>query len=336
VQVLEELEQQRKTLMKKINQKSNSKAKHFVQKNTSNFMLGTLAAAVLPLAAATVKADETTTNAVTAVTAQETPSKMNALVDLGISSHYLTPRGMDVSRQGIVFQPMVLVFANLYKSDDFINDVSLVAGMWNCFGTSRLASSDSNGAKKTSWYETDPIAGISFGFAKNFKLSVTYTDFSMQIFNIPFSQHLETKLTFNDSDYLKEFALHPYVTYWKELSGKAVSSTDANPSSSYYFDVGIAPSYTFEKCYGLKLEAPCRVLMAPSEFYGSAAGSTPFASLYELGVKASAPLSFMPDGYGHWNASLGFKHMGFDNPNLRATQGEAGSNVVYADISTFF
>jgi hypothetical protein len=231
---------------------------------------------------------------------------------------------------------MVLAFADLYKGDDFINDVSLVGGFWNCFGTSKLPSSDSNGTKKTGWYETDPIAGISFSFAKNFKLSVTYTDFSMQIFNIGFSQHLETKLAFNDSDYLKAFALHPYVTYWKELSGKAVADTDPNPSSSYYFDVGIAPSITFKDFYALKLEAPCRVLMAPSEFYGSAAGPTTFVSLYELGVKASVPLTFMPAGYGHWNASLGLKHMGFDNPNLRATQGEAGSTVVYGEISTFF
>jgi hypothetical protein len=310
--------------MKKTNCKSNSKTKPTIQRTTSNLMLGAVAAAaVLPLAVRTAKADEA-------------PTMVNALVDLGISSHYLTPRGMDVSRQGVVFQPMVLAFFDLYKSDDFINDVSLVGGFWNCFGTSKLPSSDSNGTKKTGWYETDPIAGVSFGFAKHFKLSVTYTDFSMQIYNIGFSQQLETKLSFDDSDYLKAFALHPYVLFWDELSGKAVSSTDKNPESAYYFDAGVAPSYTFDKFYNLKLEAPCRVLMAPPQFYGSGAGATPFVSLYELGVKASAPLTFMPAGYGHWSAAVGYKHMGFTNPNLRATQREAGSNVVYADISTFF
>lgn len=321
--------------MKKLNHKSNSITKHITRKTTSNFLLGTLAAATFPLAAATMKADEATTNAVTDVTAQEAPSRMNALVDLGISSHYLTPRGMDVVRQGVVFQPMVLAFASLYKSDSFVNDISLVGGVWNCFATSKLPSS-SNPSLKTGWIETDPIGGISFGLAKNFKLSVTYTAFSMQIENIPFSQHLETKLTFNDTDYLKTFALHPYVIYWAELQGKAVQDTDVNPTSSYYFDVGVAPSYTFEKLYGLKLEAPCRVLMANEQFYGTGAGPNTFVSLYEFGVKASVPLAFMPSSYGHWNASLGFKRMGFDNPNIRATQGEAGSSVVYADISTFF
>jgi hypothetical protein len=310
--------------MKKTNCKANSKTQPNVQRTTSNFMLGTLAAAaVLPLAVNTARADEA-------------PTRVNALVDLGISSHYLTPRGMDVSRQGVVFQPMVLAFFDLYKSDDFINDVSLVGGVWNCFGTHQLPSTQGYPKSQTGWYETDPIAGISVGFAKHFKLSVTYTDFSMQIENIPFSQHLETKLAFDDSDYLKAFALHPYILFWDELSGKAVASTDANPSSSYYFDAGIAPGYTFKDFHNVKLEAPCRILMAPSEFYGSAAGQTTFVSLYEFGVKASVPLDFMPAGYGHWNAAVGFKRMGFDNPNLRATQGEAGSTVVYGDISTFF
>jgi hypothetical protein len=318
----------RKTPMKKLNRMTNSKTKkHVVQKTAANFVLGTMAAAaVLPLAVTTAKADE----------AAPPPSRVNALVDLGISSHYLTPRGMDVARQGVVFQPMVLAFFDIYKSDSFLNDAQLYGGFWNCFGTQQLPSSTAAPNKTTGWYETDPIAGVSFGFAKNFKLSVTYTAFSMQIENIPFSQHLETKLTFNDSDYLKAFALHPYAIYWAELQGKAVANTDVNPTSSYYFDVGIAPSYTFEKCYSLKLEAPCRVLMANEQFYGTGAGPNTFVSLYEFGVKASIPLKFMPQGYGHWNAAVGFKRMGFDNPNLRATQGEAGSSVVYADISTFF
>jgi hypothetical protein len=308
--------------MKKSNRKINSPSKHFSRKTTASFVLGTMAAAVLPLAVTSAQADET-------------PSRVNALVDLGISSHYLTPRGMDVVRQGVVFQPMVLTFFNVYKSDSFLNSATVVLGVWNCFATSQQPSS-SNPKLGTGWIETDPIAGVSFGLAKNFTLSVTYTAFSMQIDNIPFSQHLETKLVFNDTDYLKAFALHPYVIYWQELQGKAVASTDANPTSSFYFDVGVAPGYTFEKCYGLKLEAPCRILMADSNFYGTGAGGTTFVSLYEFGVKASMPLAFMPAGYGHWNAAVGFKRQGFDNPNLRATQNEAGSSVVYADVSTFF
>ncbi len=310
----------------------------FSKVTPSKILLGSLAvAAVLPLAGSSAHADET--NSVAATPPPPPPSRVNALVDLTIASHYLTPRGMDVSSQGVVFQPLILAFFNIYKadkSDDFINDATIVGGFWNCFGTHQLPATQGNPSNKTGWYETDPIAGISMGIAKNFKVSATYTAFNMQIYNIPFSQHLETKVSYDDGDYLKSFALHPYFLYWQELQGKAVTSTDANPTSSHYFEVGIAPGYTFKDFYSIKLEAPCRALMAADNFYGTGAGATPFVSLYEIGLKASAPLPFMPQGYGHWSANLGFKYMNFDNPNLEATQNETGATMVYGGVSCFF
>ena len=285
--------------------------------------LGTLTlAAALPLAVSPAIADDAT-------------SKVHALLNFEFSDHYLTPRGMDVQNHGLVFQPLVLGFFDAYKGDGFINSFTVVAGVWNCFGTGQIPSSDSGGAKGTSWYEIDPIAGISVGLFKKLTLDVTYTDFDMQIFNIPFSQHLDTKLTLDDSEWLKAFALHPYVEFWKELDGKAVSSTDANPDSSYYFDLGITPSYTIEK-YKIKLEAPCRVLLPDRNFYGTGAGGTTFVGLYELGVKASMPMNFMPQGYGHWSCHVGFKYMGFQDPNLKATQGRDRVTQFYAGISSFF
>ncbi len=309
--------------------------------NISKYLLGSLAmAAALPLASSSAHADMASTNSVAVTPPPPPASRVNALVDLTLSSHYLTPRGMDVSRQGIVFQPLMLAFFNLYKSDEkdaIINDVTILGGFWNCFGTHQLPATQGNATgNKTGWYETDPIAGISVGFAKNFKVSVTYTAFNMQIYDIPFSQHLETKVSYDDSEYLKAFALHPYFLYWQELDGKAVSNTDPNPSTSHYFDVGITPGYTFKDFYSVRVEAPCRILMAADSFYGTAAGATTFVSLYEIGLKASMPLAFMPSTYGHWGANLGVKYMNFDNPNIEATQHETGSTVVYGGVSVFF
>src|SRR5690242_9960687 len=84
-------------------------------KNTAaKYLLGSLAAAaVLPFAGSSAFADET--NSVVAPTPPPAPpSRANFLVDLGISSHYLTPRGMDVVRQGLVLQPMILGLFNVY------------------------------------------------------------------------------------------------------------------------------------------------------------------------------------------------------------------------------
>lgn len=282
-------------------------------------------------------------------------SKVHVLLNAEFSDKYLTPRGMIVQNQGLVFQQLALGFFNLYKGDSFINDVTLVGGVWNCFGTDGLPSSDSNGASDTSWYEIDPIAGLSFGFAKNFTLDVTYTSFNMEIGNIPYSQHLETKLSFNDSPYLKAFALHPYVIYWRELDGKATAAQvpfavlpgpqpgpGSLPDSSWYFDIGVAPSYTF-KDIGLKLEAPCRVLLPDSEFYGEYYDEASFVGLYEVGVKATIPMNFMPKGYGNWSFHAGFKYMGFVDENLQKMQqfnatssSESHSTLLFCGISSFF
>lgn len=284
----------------------------------SRYVLGALAALALPATTAVVHADDAP------------PSRTHALVNFEFSDKYLTPRGMIVQNEGLVFQNLVLGFFNLYGSDNF--SATLVGGVWNCFGTGKLA--DDTGAP-TSWYEIDPIAGMSFGLGKKFTLDVTYTAFNMQIFNIPFSEHLETKLSFKDADLLGKFALSPYVILWTELQNKAVANTDARPDESFYFDIGIAPAYSFG-AGGVKLEAPCRVLLAESDFYGTGAGSHSTVGLYELGLKISAPMKFMPAGYGNWSTHLGVKYMDFVDDNLVATQGRSDTWQIYGGITTFF
>lgn len=285
--------------------------------------------------------------------ADAAPSKVNLLLNFEFSNMYLTPRGMIVQNEGLVFQPLALGFANVHKGDGFISDVTLVGGVWSCYGTARLASSGAPGS--TSFYEVDPIAGVSVGLGKKFKLDVTYTAFSMQILNIPFSHHLETKLSFDDSEYLKAFALHPSLIYWQELDGKATAARvpfaatpaaqtgpGSVPNSSYYFDLGIAPSYTFEST-SIKLEAPCRIMLPSKDFYGEFYRKSSVVGLYELGLKGSVPMKFMPQGYGNWGFHAGFKYMGFVDKNLQGMQqfnatgkSEKDAFQVYCGISSFF
>ncbi len=292
----------------------------------SRYVLGALAALALPAITSVAHADE----AAAVTPPPPPPSRTHALVNFEFSDKYLTPRGMIVQNEGLVFQNLVLGFFNLYGSDDF--SATLVGGIWNCFGSSKL---NDNSGNPTMWYEIDPIAGMSFGIGKNITVDITYTAFNMQIFNIPFSEHLETKLSYKDADLLGKFALNPYVILWTELHNKAVANTDARPDESFYFDIGVAPSYTL-KDLDLKLELPCRVLTAESDFYGTGAGSHSAIGLYELGVKASMPMKFMPAGYGNWSSHLGVKYMDFVDDNLIATQGRSDTWQIYGGITTFF
>lgn len=279
------------------------------------------------------------------------PSRVDALLNFEFSDKYLTPRGMIVHQNGLTFQQLALGFFNVYKGDSFVNDFTLVGGVWNDFSSDGVSVHAPFGTNpKTSWVEIDPIAGISLGVAKHFTLSVTYTAFNMQILDIGTSQHLETKLAFDDSPYLKAFSLHPYFLYWQELDGKATAADvpyavflgQSGPGSSHYFEVGVAPSYTFENI-GLKLEAPLRVLLPDKNFYGEYYGKASTVGLYEVGAKATLPLKFMPKGYGNWGAHVGFRYMHFEDVNLAGMQqfnapGESTreSAQVYAGISIFF
>ena len=187
-------------------------------------------------------------------------------------------------------------------------------------------------------------------FAKHFKLDVTYTAFNLQILDIGTSQHLETKLSFDDSSYLKAFALNPYMIYWQELSGKATAARvpyqvflgEEGPPSSFYFEFGVTPSYTIKSC-GLKFEAPLRMIMAAEDFYGTYYSDSATVGLYEVGVRGTIPLKFMPPGYGFWNFHAGVRYQGFLDKNLQGMQqfnapGKAvdGSTQVYCGLNVFF
>jgi hypothetical protein len=309
----------------------------------SRFVSGALGAAAmaasLPLASTHAGAGEA---------APPPASRVNVLVNFEFADKYVTPRGMIVHDRGLTFQNLVLGLVNVYKGDSFISDVTLVPGIWNDFSTDGLPNS--NGDGKTGWIEIDPIAGISVSFARQFKLDVTYTAFNMQVLNIPFSQHLETKLSFDDTPYLKQFALHPYFLYWQEIQNKATAAQvpyavflgESGPGPGYYFDVGVAPSYTFENI-GLKLEAPCRVLLPDSRFYGEYYDDSSTVGLWEVGVKGSIPLKFMPPGFGHWSFHAGVKYMRFEDENLQGMQefnapGKKTDDTwqIFCGLSTFF
>jgi hypothetical protein len=258
-------------------------------------------------------------------------SHVHFLFKVEFGSAYITPRGMIVRNKGLTIQPLFLTFVDLYKGDGFLSSVKLVGGVWNDFGTSGVSRQPPYGSEpKTNWTEIDPIAGLSFGLGKHVTLDVTYTAFAEQILDIGTSQHLEVKLSYDDSELLGAFSLKPYILFWQELDGKATaadvpqavfgpspkSGNNPQPGSSFYFELGITPSYTFKSFGNLKVELPCRVLLPDQRFYGEYYGSASTVGLVELGFKASAPLTFMPKGYGSWGAYAGVKYQYYNDKNL--------------------
>ncbi len=285
-------------------------------------------------------------------------AKVNLLLNVEFSDKYVTPRGQIVRDKGLTIQPLLLAFLTLYEGEGFISSFKFIGGVWADYGTSGVSKNAPYGSQPETYYtEIDPIFGVSFGLGKVATLSVTYTAFVEQILDIETSHHLEVKLALDDSKWLGAFALNPYVLYWKELDGKstaaqvpyAVFGPSPNgggseaPSEGYYFEVGISPGFTIKPANDLEIEFPCRVLLPSEDFYGEWYESSETVGLYEVGVKASMPLKFMPKGYGFWNVHVGYRYMNFVDENLRSMN-QFNSPMkpvddvhqVYGGISVFF
>ena len=266
------------------------------------------------------------------------PSRVHALLQVDFSDHYITPRGLNVENEGLIVQPLFLAFWNLYSSDDgFFDSVGLTTGIWSSI------HSRESGADPGHWNEFDPIAGFNFAFADRWKLDTTFTAFKSMVDSYPTSTHFEAKLSFDDSGWMKNFSLNPFVAYWQELDEKATVVFDPTTSnSSFYFTVGLNPTLKFDT---FKLEFPTFVNLVDDEFYqkfdGSPGGSG--AAVFSTGAKASIPLTFMPEGYGFWTFYAGVKYYHLDNQGLLdgntvLTANEHKKDLVqfHAGISIFF
>ncbi|QIF01545.1 hypothetical protein [Roseimicrobium sp. ORNL1] len=237
---------------------------------------------------------------------------IHALLQVDISDHYITPRGLNVENEGVIFQPLFLVFWTLYSEPDaFLQDITLTTGVWSSFHTNK------SGADPGYWNEFDPIAGLGFKFDGGVKLDLNYTAFKSMVDSYPTSQHMEIKLSYDDSKlWGGGFALNPSVAYWQELEDKATVVFDPSKSDeSFYFTIGINPTF---KAGPVKLEFPTFINLVGDDFYQQFDGSPGGDGLavFCTGVKASIPLTFVPKDYGFWSLYAGVKYYHLDNQGL--------------------
>ncbi|RYD37144.1 MAG: hypothetical protein EOP86_04170 [Verrucomicrobiaceae bacterium] len=236
----------------------------------------------------------------------------HVLLQLDFSDHYITPRGLNVENKGLVFQPLLLVFWDLYSNESgFLKDVSLTTGVWSSI------HSEKSGADPGHWNEFDPILGLTFKFAGNWKLDTTFTQFESMVDSYPTSTHFEAKVSYDDSSlWGSVFSMNPFVAYWQELDEKAtVVFNNATSDQSYYFTLGINPTIKLD---AVKLEFPTYVNLVGSDFYqkfdGTGGGSG--LAVFSTGLKASVPLKFIPKSAGFWSLYAGVKYYHLENEGL--------------------
>ncbi len=224
--------------------------------------------------------------------------------DLGVNfvTKYFS-RGIDLEDQGVIGQPYADIYFKVYDGGDsaFINSITLNASVWFSLQSHRPFASAHN--TLAAWYEFDYTPGIAVTFLKNFTLATNYYEFDSPDGSFNAARSINATLSYNDSDLLGMWALHPHITVLKELPGGGNPEGFAGLGpDGWYFEPGIAPSFTLVKdgMFPTTLTLPIMAGFGAQHFYaGDGFG------YFSAGANVSVGLGFMPKCLGTWTYNVG-------------------------------
>ena len=254
--------------------------------------------------------------------------------DFGVTfvSEYVS-RGLVFQDKGVIGQPYLDIYIALYSGSGFISSVSAQLSFWADIGSNTnsvqsalgvpLGAANGHATKFStvpSWYEFDWDPGLSVTFAKNFTLLVQYFEFDSPSGSFGTARSIDANLTYNDSGLLGAFALHPHFTVLYELGAPGFAGIK---SHGWYYEVGIAPSYTFlpKSTYPITVALPTTVGLGDD--HGFYAGNT-FGYL-AAGPSISVPLAFIPSGFGSWTVTAAYTYY-LEGTTVRAANNGYGTN----------
>lgn len=250
--------------------------------------------------------------------APEAPN-IHGFAEIPFKTAYVTPRGLVVENAGLVIQPVVgLVF----PLDDIgpISKVALVTGVWNSINTNQ--DDHSVGA----WNELDYFLSLS-GSVGKFTGTLTYSPWFSPPHNFTVESTSDFKLAYDDTGMIcKDFSLKPYVDFFYSISGDSTVILGRH-GSTYYFEFGMAPSYTVKASadYPLTFSFPTYFSVGPKNYWDSTETSSHFG-VFSTAINVTVPLSFIPIRYGAWHADAGLQYFYLLNSSLLAAGGLASGN----------
>jgi hypothetical protein len=241
-------------------------------------------------------------------------------IGFNIVSEYVS-RGYVFENKGFIIQPYADLYFQLYKGDGFLNKVVLGASIWDSFQSRHTQAGSVNGSHASSvpfWYENDFDFGIAFTFLKNWTITPSYYSFLSPNDAFPTFQGLNIATTYDDTDLLGKFALHPHFTYLRELENKAGGSSSKEGN---YFEVGVAPAAPAVGPVTFSL--PVTAGFGSSDFYNKNAGF----GYFSVGLNAAVALKFVPACLGTWtaNAAVTYYYLGhglydYNSPDVRGAE----------------
>ena len=229
---------------------------------------------------------------------QETVKETCITGDLGvnITNEFINGRAIVLADRGVSAQPYLDLYFKLYEGTGFIDKITFNLGLWSDISEQTIRPNSS----VRNWEEFDWTTGFTVTFAKNFSATLSYFEFDSPngTFNTPRS--INFNLAYDDTDALGAFALHPHFTVLAELP--APGQAGIGPGG-WYYEPGIAPSYTFAKgtAYPVTFSVPAKVGLGNERLY---VGET--FGYVSVGANLAVPLAFIPSCYGVWTFSGGY------------------------------
>jgi hypothetical protein len=246
--------------------------------------------------------------------------QIHGFFDSPFKTAYITPRGLFVENQGLVWQPVVgLVFP---LPDIGIKNFSLDAGIWNSVTTNQ------GDPRVGAWNEMDVWVGFGGDIMKNLSFHVDYEawNFPNSTINKPSTEHVsQFKLSYDDSEFWGKtwggFALHPYVNFFYEWAGSSTVVLGRS-GGTYYVEPGIVPTFTWNLGQmPLTFAFPTYVQIGPASYWGKGGDALHKpdgnVGVISTGVTLTVPLKFVPVQYGNWHAEAGLLYYYLGNDALR-------------------
>jgi hypothetical protein len=257
------------------------------------------------------------------------PPFVTGLLDLNLSNYYLTPRGVIVENSGVIAQPVLQLFFNLYESDGPLSNLTAMVGIWNSVHSKQRGAGNPNSTVEN-WNEMDLLSSLSATFLKDFTFTFAYEYWVSPIDAFPGASHIELKFGYSDH-FLKgllprmpgELSINPYINFFIELKNKTAAAPTID--EGFYFEMGAVPKYVFAG-YPLTIELPTYLTFPGDHYYSQ--NST--LGVFGTGMKVTAPLTFIPPRYGKWSVHGDFiyKHLFNDGvvaDNITALPPHAGT-----------
>jgi len=237
-------------------------------------------------------------------------SAISGDIGLNVVTAYYS-RGIIQNNHSASFQPYADFNFKAFEGDGFLNKAVFSVGVWESYTNPKTFPGSTSSTK--SWYESDfaPAVALTFG-----KVTLTETYYMYASPNDSFKdfQGLNSKLSYDDSDLLGALALHPSVSYLKELDGKA--GNPANGTKGDYWEVAVAPGVS---AGAVALTFPVTLGLGSRHFYakdGYGYVSVGANLAYTLPVSKS---------YGTWTANIGGTYY---NTSKSATGNKQNDDVV--------